>query len=171
MPVEFSFTLPPDVPVVVEPSTPPTALLPAGARDLVGFGLLTPFRRSGGGQFLAGGGTLRLRSALQQTLGIRASTETEIGELAWRPEFGSKLHRLKHANHDLMTQEEAKLYVEEALGRWMPLIVVKDVVPLPPQEPHLNALYLRVKFDFVRTRGPGSNVILRDLFLDLPVYN
>lgn len=46
---------------------------------------------------------------------------TPKGAFPWRPEFGSDLHRLRHANVSVPNQV-AQEYVARALARWVPYV-------------------------------------------------
>ncbi len=95
------------------------------ARDPLGFGLITPFRRDGKGDFAAAGGTLLLADAIAQILGTRASNDagTVQGELPWRPEFGSLVDLLRYKPiDDEVTRQLARVYTLEALRRWEPRV-------------------------------------------------
>jgi phage baseplate assembly protein W len=91
---------------------------------VTGFGILRPFSRDDLGDFLNGGAENLVRSAVGQVLGTRAAAGQRMGELRWRPEFGSQLYRLSHSNANNILEEIAQYYVVEALSRWEPRIKV-----------------------------------------------
>jgi len=77
-------------------------------------GLLTPFRRDRKQDLAHGGGGDDLVDAhVQQVLG------TEPGELLWRTAFGTPLERLRHQRNDLVLAELGRVYVRDALRRWL----------------------------------------------------
>jgi phage baseplate assembly protein W len=92
--------------------------------DVAGFGILRPFSRDEVGDFLNGGAERLIRSAVGQVLGTRAAAGQRMGELRWRPEFGSQLYRLRHSNANGILIDIARYYVVEALSRWEPRIKV-----------------------------------------------
>lgn len=59
---------------------------------------------------------------------IRIILGTSKGERVMRPDFGCDLNELVFAPNDSRTIALAKHYVEEALTRWEPRIVLRDVV-------------------------------------------
>lgn len=58
---------------------------------------------------------------------IRIILLTPIGQRVMRPDFGSRLHELVFEPNNSHTAAQAQRYVEEALGRWEPRIIVKEV--------------------------------------------
>lgn len=133
--------------------------------DQLGFGLLTPFRR-GPADFVAGGGDDHLKSVIGQVLGVRASSDFTEGELPWRPEFGSLLHLLRHRNNDQVTAELARVYVVEALAKWVPQVRVKEVqidrvAATDPAE--RNVLLVSLTYDVIGLNRPGNEVLFPSL--------
>lgn len=103
---------------------------PLLARDPLGFGLLEPFQRNQQGDLAAGSGARLVATSIAAILGTEASTPdgSLVGELPWRPEFGSLLHLLKHRPvTDLTTQQIARAYVAEAIRRWEPRVSLVSV--------------------------------------------
>jgi uncharacterized protein len=128
-------------------------------QDFLGFGLLAPFRRDGKSDFAAAGGDQVITSSIRNILGTRK------GELRWRPEFGSELHRLKH-----LTAEDipdlARFYVTDALTKWEPRIVVQDVIA--DKSPEGDALFIEVLYSIISQNVSGNQVVLsEDLVLPL----
>lgn len=52
---------------------------------------------------------------------------TEVGERVYRPDFGSRLSELTFAPLNTQTLLLMRLYIEEALEKWEPRIVLEEV--------------------------------------------
>lgn len=128
--------------------------------EFLGFGLIRPFRRDGRADLLAAGGEQVIRSAVGQILGTVGASEMTQGEIPWRTEFGSLLHRLRHQKNDSVLQELARVYVVDALKRWEPRLIVTAVTVRREQHDGENVLAIRVRYDVISTNTPGNNVIL-----------
>lgn len=98
-------------------------------QDFLGFGLTRPFRRDQKGDFASGSNAELVISTVGQIIGTRGSNPgaAEQGEVPWRTQFGSLIHRLRHAPNDTILRELARTHVIDALQRWEPRIIVKDV--------------------------------------------
>lgn len=83
-------------------------------------GLLTPFRRDRKRDFASGSGRALLASKVRQALLTEGTTPFSSGELPWRTAFGSALHTLRHQRNDAALAELARVYVRDALQRWVP---------------------------------------------------
>ena len=83
-------------------------------------GLLTPFRRDRKRDFASGTGAELLRSKVLQVLMTEGATPRSSGELPWRTRFGAGLHLLRHQRNDEVLGELARVYVRDALTRWVP---------------------------------------------------
>lgn len=128
MPDDFTWPLVPDpapgapeadLPAALEPATDPLAFL--------GRGLLRPFRRDEKNDLANGGGLALLTARVGQVLGTKADSTAGPGELAWRSDFGSRLHLLRHKNGSDALASLARAMVVEALRRWEPGVVVTSV--------------------------------------------
>ena len=82
--------------------------------------VITPFRRDKKRDFASGDGAELLASKVAQVLGTRGPTPGAAGELPWRTDFGSPLHMLRHQRNDAVLRELARVYIREALRRWLP---------------------------------------------------
>ena len=83
-------------------------------------GLLTPFRRDRKRDFASGSGADLLCTKVLQALMIEGATPRSSGELPWRTSFGAGLHLLRHQRNDEVLAELARVYVRDALARWVP---------------------------------------------------
>ena len=83
-------------------------------------GLLSPFQRDRKRDFASGSGTELLRSKLRQVLLTRGAAHGAEGEMPWRTSFGSALDRLRHQRNDAVLAELARVYVRDALAKWIP---------------------------------------------------
>ncbi len=163
MATESTYTLIPDAPTPSGVAVGEAAKVPAGFPDFIGFGILTPFRR-GAADFVAGGGLELLQSHIGQVLATRAGSDFTQGELPWRGDFGSLLHLLRHQNNTQVLEELARIYVAEALARWVPQIRLKDVTITrelgPDQTRERNVLAIRLVYDVIGLRQAGNEVLV-----------
>ena len=83
-------------------------------------GLLSPFRRDQKRDFASGAGAELLASKVEQVLATEGETPRSSGELPWRTRFGSGLHLLRHKLTGPAFRELARVYVRDALARWVP---------------------------------------------------
>ena len=130
------------------------------ANEFLGNGLLRPFRRDQKADFAAAGGEEVIKSAVGQVLGTMGSSDFTQGEVAWRTEFGSLLHLLRHQKNDSVLQELARVYVVDALKRWEPRVQVTSVQVTRERLDGENVLAIRLKYNVISTNTPGNNVIL-----------
>ncbi|NVJ25969.1 hypothetical protein HUW62_32585 [Myxococcus sp. AM011] len=82
--------------------------------------LLVPFRRDRKRDFAVGSGAELLSSKVRQVLLTEGATPHSTGELPWRTSFGAGLSRLRHQRNDAVLAELARVYVRDALARWLP---------------------------------------------------
>lgn len=82
--------------------------------------LLIPFRRDKKRDFASGTGPELLASKVRQVLLTEGATPLSTGELPWRTSFGAGLSRLRHQRNDTVLAELARVYVRDALARWLP---------------------------------------------------
>lgn len=91
-------------------------------------GIVMPFRVTAGDADVATSTGDRLRETrISTTLGTRASSAGEIGELAWDPDRGSRLDALRNATAGEAVADFAALYVEEALAYALPNESLREV--------------------------------------------
>jgi phage baseplate assembly protein W len=82
--------------------------------------LLIPFRRDKKRDFAVGSGEALLASKVRQALLTEGATARSSGELPWRTNFGAGLALLRHQRNDTALKELARVYVRDALKRWVP---------------------------------------------------
>ena len=128
--------------------------------DLLGFGLIRPFRRDRKTDFAAAGGEAVVRSAVGQILGTMAASDVTPGELPWRTELGSLLHLLRHQKNDAALQELARVHVVDALRRWEPRVQVTTVQVTRERDRGGNVLAIRLRYNIISTGAPGANVLV-----------
>ncbi|WAM28301.1 GPW/gp25 family protein [Myxococcus sp. NMCA1] len=104
--------------------------------------LLVPFRRDKKRDFASGTGPELLASKVRQVLLTEGATPHSTGELPWRTNFGVGLSRLRHQRNDTVLAELARVYIRDALARWLP--GVQLVYLEVKQEGTLLAVHLRV---------------------------
>jgi hypothetical protein len=83
-------------------------------------GLLTPFQRDRKRDFASGEGDALLSSKVEQGLATEGSTLRSVGELPWRTAFGTPLEVLRHQRNEVVLGELARVYIRDALARWVP---------------------------------------------------
>lgn len=148
-------------PLIPEPlDAYPTTERPGVLKEpaFLGHGLLSPFQRDAKNDFAHGGGVRLVQSAVEQVLGTVCSSETTQGELPWRPEFGSLIHRLRHSNNDDILADLARVHSVDALARWEPRVRVRKVTieRAPLSGPYtLNAQIVRVHYRIVSSNVGG----------------
>lgn len=110
--------------------------------------LLVPFRRDKKRDFATGSGAELLASKVRQALLTEGATSRSSGELPWRTNFGAGLGLLRHRANDAVLRELARVYVRDALKRWVPgaRVVGLDVV----QDGPTLVLRVRVRAEAVR---------------------
>ncbi len=112
--------------------------------------LLIPFRRDQKNDFASGTGADLLRSKVEQALMTEGQTPRSSGELPWRSGFGSGLHLLRHQSNDDVLQELARVYVRDALKKWVPEVEVVEVDAVR------DGAALRLSVRFRETQRAGS---------------
>jgi len=105
--------------------------------------LLVPFRRDRKRDFAVGTGAELLASKVRQVLLTEGTTPHSTGELPWRTSFGAGLSRLRHQRNDTVLAELARVYVRDALARWLPGVQLVQV--RVEQAGPLFTLHVRVK--------------------------
>lgn len=149
--------VPPSVPSPEESAL--ARLLRGTPRSNVGRGLIRPFSRDGKRDFLNATSVELMESMIVQILGTRATSAVAMGELPWRPEFGSWLYLLRHANNDDVLEDLARSYVVDALGRWLPRAEITSVKIEPRREVQdLDTLFILVGFQTIKTRDGRADL-------------
>ncbi len=82
--------------------------------------LLIPFRRDKKRDFAVGSGEALLASKVRQALLTEGAAARSSGELPWRTNFGAGLALLRYQLNDVALKELARVYVRDALKRWVP---------------------------------------------------
>lgn len=82
--------------------------------------LVAPLRRDRLRDWTSGSDPELLASKVVQVLATEGQTPRSSGELPWRTAFGSGLHLLRHERNDAVLAELARVYVRDALQRWVP---------------------------------------------------
>lgn len=130
--------------------------------DFLGNGLLNPLRR-GSRDFNSASGVDLIKASVRQILGTRAAIGDErVGELAWRPDFGSKFWVLKHRNNDGTLRGQAIAFAYEALS-WEPRIEVTEVT-INDTNSSPNELSIRILYRIIDQNVSGNRVFLPEEF-------
>lgn len=115
--------------------------------------ILIPFRRDQKRDFASGAGVDLLRSKVVQALMTEGATAQSQGELPWRTAFGAGLQRLRHQRNDAALSELARVYVRDALRRWVPEAEITEL-NVTRNDANLN-VQLRV-----RDRGTNTEAVV-----------
>jgi hypothetical protein len=105
-------------------------------------GVLAPFRRDRKRDFASDDGDALLASKVLQVLATEGATPRSSGELPWRTAFGTPLHLLRHQRNDAALAELARVYIRDALRRWLPEATVVTVTVARA----VGSLDVRVRF-------------------------
>lgn len=76
-------------------------------------GVIHPFRRTER-DFASATGDAETLAQVSLVLG------TAKGSLPWRPDFGSDLTRLRHKGNNPVLRETARVFIDDALRKWVP---------------------------------------------------
>jgi hypothetical protein len=129
----------------------------ASNTTILGYGLLTPFRRASN-DFASGGGVEVVRSAVRTILGCICAGPDTQGEIRFNQRLGTLLTQLRHSNLDDVTLKElVRYYVIDALRRNEPRVIVRrfNVV----RDRVAMKLTIRVVYDVISRDVPGNRVI------------
>jgi len=150
-----------------------TTSTPASAfKAFLGYGLLAPLRRDRKQDFANAGGIDLIRSAVAQIISTRCagdvSGSVDQGELEWRPEFGTLLHRLAHRK-GVVLQELGRVWIVGALQLWEPRVVVTETDITFDRA--ARVLTIRIRYNVIDQNVAGNNVIANDIeqSIDLPL--
>lgn len=153
--------------VVTAIATQASALAQAQARrniiskipgDFLGNGITTPIRR-GSSDLVSASGVDLIRAAVGQILGTKAAVGDLVGEVPWRPDFGSKLWVLKHRSNDPTLEGQAEAFVKEAL-LWEPRVEVTEVLVETEPAAGPNELRIRVRYRVLNENSDDNRVLL-----------
>lgn len=61
-----------------------------------------------------------VRAQVEQVLATECNPDGTGGELPWRTSFGSPLHLLRHRNASDVTRELARVWIRDAITKWVP---------------------------------------------------
>lgn len=127
-------------------------------------GLLAPFRRDRKRDFASGASAELLASKVMQALMTCGATARSSGELPWRTSFGAGLDLLRHQRNDAASAALARVYVRDALKRWVPEAELVEV----SVSREGASLHLRVRFLAAKTSGQESTIGEMELSLAGP---
>ena len=110
-------------------------------QDPLGFGVLCPLRLTSTQDFATASGADLVKSDVMQLLG------TVQGELPWRPDFGTRLTRLRHRQNTGALADLARIDVARALAKYEPRVRLRSVVSPAPSGPTANRRELHVHYE------------------------
>jgi len=140
-----------------------------GADSPLGYCLVAPFRWSGKGDFAAAGGADLIYSVIAQIIGTRAASPggDSPGEIRWRPDGGSLVDLLRHANiDDPSTQSLARVYVAEALRAWDPRITIRRLTVASIKIGVSYALKISTVYNVRASAARGAPLLVNDTAID-----
>jgi phage baseplate assembly protein W len=138
--------------------------------SILGFGLLRPLRRDQASDFAAAGGIDLVKADVGQLLGTRAQTDTTDGELQWRTESGSRLHRLRHLPNDEILAELARADVDAAFAQDNRVRLTEVTTERKSQPPlRENVLVVRIRYDIVLQSPGGFEVVAQGIEQEITV--
>lgn len=122
-------------------------------KDLLGNGLIGPFRREAGSDFASAHGGALVKSCVEQVLG------TKPGEVRWRPRFGMNVEPFRHKNLTQASAQALAAEVHRALLAWEPRLSTVAVTPhFSKLEP--NKVVVEVRWQITAQASPNSAVIV-----------
>jgi hypothetical protein len=124
-------------------------------------GLLAPLRRDRKRDFASDDGDALLASKVLQVLATEGASPRSSGEMPWRTAFGTPLQILRHQRNDAVLAELARVYLRDALRRWLPEATIVGV----EVQRRDSELSLRVRY---RASPTTTNPTSRELLVSLP---
>lgn len=91
-----------------------------------------------------------VRVQVEQVLATECAADGTGGELPWRTAFGSPLHLLRHRNASDATRELARVWIRDAIARWVPRAKVMSV------EIEVSVEVFTVRVRLAGSQGPES---------------
>lgn len=120
-------------------------------KAITGKGLVHPFSRSGGNDFVSAAGEPLVKSGISQILGTRP------GELPWQPDFGFAADRYRHRNMSGAQQAALSEDLMRTLGRFEPRARITGcMVNKPFGDP---ALQVRVRWTLTGGQAASSRAL------------
>ena len=110
--------------------------------------LLIPFRRDKKQDWAHASGDALLKSKIIQAL----ATE---GEMPWNTAMDSGLNRLRHQQNNDVLSELARVYVQDALSKWVPEVEMVDVAA----EQQEAILLLRISYRSRENRSSITQIV------------
>jgi phage baseplate assembly protein W len=132
-----------------------------GESTILGYGLITPFRR-GANDFVSGGGVEVVRSAVRTILGCVCAGPDTQGEFRFNQRLGTLLPHVRHSNlDDATTSELVRYYVVDALAQNEPRVRVRRF-RVVRNRPAMK-LTIKVVYDVIDRDVPGNRVLATGL--------
>jgi len=128
---------------------------------ILGYGLITPFRRASN-DFETGGGVELIKSSLRTILGTVGASGTTLGELPFNQGLGTKLPFIKGTNLDSPEMEElARYHVVDAIRRNEPRVRLKQVRFIKNRENF--QLTIKLRYDIIDRNTSDNRVVVKDV--------
>lgn len=130
-------------------------------RPFLGRGIIRPFRRDLKSDIASASDLALVQSCIGQVLGTMANDGDRVqGELPWRPEFGSRVYKLKHRKGALL-DAMAKAFIADALAQWEPRVILKATKAT--FDAASRTLTVRITYDIIDRNVPGNQVLYGDI--------
>lgn len=108
-----------------------------------GAGLIAPFQRDNIGDVANSSGAAVLNADIGELLGIQGPTPGAPGELAWRPELGSRLHTLRHRKlHSELVRATAEQMIVSVMRQYENRVRITSITVEPNTETQTMTLRL-----------------------------
>lgn len=119
--------------------------------NLIGSGFAFPPQLDNHGNVALSSGENEINQSIRVIIG------TAPGERVMRPDFGCRIHELIFDPSNDETAATATRYVEEALGRWEPRIIVNQVEAKPDSDA-MGVLLIEIQYTIKGNHDPRSLV-------------
>lgn len=136
--------------------------------QVLGFGLIQPFRFDGKTDFAAAGGLALVQSSIEQIIQTMCDDESSEsgGELLWDTEFGARVNALRHRQMNPTLREMAKAWITDAIARYEPRVRIQEMtfeVRDDGTGRKRNVLFIALRYDIVANPRAGNAVVAQGI--------
>jgi len=123
-----------------------------------GAGLIAPFQRDNIGDVANSSGADVLSADIGELLGIQGPTPGTPGELAWRPELGSRLHTLRHRKmHSELVRATAEQMIVSVMKQYENRVRITSITVTPVEE--TQSMSLRMTYVPLGVAAPEEGTV------------
>lgn len=142
--------------------------MPTTVDQVLGYGLLQPFRYDGKTDFAAAGGVELVRSSVEQIVQTMCDDEGSGagGELLWDTEFGARMEGLRHRQMNAATKEMGRAWLIEGITRYEARVRIRELdfdVKDDGTGRKRNVLLISLKYDIVANPRAGNAVVVQGI--------